>query len=616
MNKSIVSLVLLFFYLLIINEGNAQEALDTTIKIPAVSLTESRLEISYKESARHIDRITQEFIKNSNARSVAELLQLNAGIDIRRRGPHGVQSDVGIRGSSFAQVLVMVNGVKMIDPQTAHHVMNLPIDLEAIERIEIIKGPAARKFGQNAFAGAINIVTKSADNNFAKISLRVAENSTQELGISGAFKGNTISHYISASQAKSDGYRYNTDYKIGRIYYQAKYKVSEQNSINLQSGITQRKFGANGFYASPEFIDQYEEVTTGFVSLSSDIIKNNMVIKPVLYYRENHDDYVFLRQNPSFFNNVHTGNTLGAELNIHHLNRFGNTSWGVMASKETLSSNNLGQRDRTILGFNIEHQLSLLNDRFKVSPGFYVNKFSDRDANIFPGIDISYSFNSAYQLFSNISTASRIPTYTNLYYSSPSELGNAELSDETINQLELGFKYNSKVLKLTSSVFTSSSDNIIDWVRNQDQIDILWSATNISSLNQTGLDLSMQLDLSNQFFSHNAFGKIGYTFIDSELDFQNENEISRYSFENLRHQVVFNLVYTITNYISHSISYRYADRENLASFNVYDSKISLDLGNLNLNFQVDNIFDTSYRETNLVVMPGRWIGVGASYRIE
>ena len=105
--------------------------------------------------------ISSETIKQSTATNVADLLQSISGIDIRRRGTDGMQSDLYIRGGQFNQTLILIDGFKTEDPQTGHHTMNMMIPLENIERIEIIKGPAARVFGQNAFTGAINIVTKN-----------------------------------------------------------------------------------------------------------------------------------------------------------------------------------------------------------------------------------------------------------------------------------------------------------------------------------------------------------------------------------------------------------------------------------------------------------------------
>ncbi|HBX87582.1 MAG TPA: vitamin B12 receptor, partial [Marinilabiliaceae bacterium] len=87
------------------------------------------------------------------------------GVDIRERGPLGMQADVSMRGGSFDQVMILLNGINISDPQTGHHGLNLPVDLESIERVEILRGPAARVYGPNAFDGAINFVTKSSSQN-------------------------------------------------------------------------------------------------------------------------------------------------------------------------------------------------------------------------------------------------------------------------------------------------------------------------------------------------------------------------------------------------------------------------------------------------------------------
>ena len=132
-------------------------------QLDEIIISDKRIQLEYSQESRNIIIIDRESIENSPSLSIAELLQNIAGIDIRRRGVNGIQADLSIRGGTFDQSLVLINGVNMSDPQTGHHLMNIPVDLEMVERIEILKGPGARRYGQNAFAGAINIVTKSSD---------------------------------------------------------------------------------------------------------------------------------------------------------------------------------------------------------------------------------------------------------------------------------------------------------------------------------------------------------------------------------------------------------------------------------------------------------------------
>ncbi|PKP12226.1 MAG: TonB-dependent receptor, partial [Bacteroidetes bacterium HGW-Bacteroidetes-3] len=184
-----------------------------TVKLKEVEVSSNRISLPFSKTSRTIIIISHQEIVNSAATNLADLLQNVAGVDIRRRGIDGMQSDLYIRGGNFDQTLLLIDGVKMDDPQTGHHTMNGILSLENIERIEIIKGPAARIYGQNAFTGAINIVTKSVTENAATINLYYGsyENKKGEVAMSHKFNGGDI--LASVGYQESDGYRFNTDFE-------------------------------------------------------------------------------------------------------------------------------------------------------------------------------------------------------------------------------------------------------------------------------------------------------------------------------------------------------------------------------------------------------------------
>ena len=131
----------------------------SVVTITEYTVSGERIKNTYQEEGKSVLIIDKEQLKNTPAVSVAEILVQHAGVDIRQRGANGVQADIGLRGSTFDQVLILLNGVRMSDAQTGHNSLNIPVDVSAIERIEIIKGAGARVYGQNSLAGVVNIKT-------------------------------------------------------------------------------------------------------------------------------------------------------------------------------------------------------------------------------------------------------------------------------------------------------------------------------------------------------------------------------------------------------------------------------------------------------------------------
>ena len=164
-----ISILLLFIF-----QGIFSQDLSSDQKLDEVVVSTQKVNLPFSKDFRSITIIGSKEIQNSTANNVSDLLQQTVGIDVRRRGAGGVQGDLYIRGGGFDQTLLLIDGMKMDNAQTGHHTLNMVLPLYLIERIEIIKGPAARIYGQNAFAGAINIVTKDivGKMNEANVNLR------------------------------------------------------------------------------------------------------------------------------------------------------------------------------------------------------------------------------------------------------------------------------------------------------------------------------------------------------------------------------------------------------------------------------------------------------------
>ena len=579
-------------------------------ELEEVIINSSRIDIPFSENSRTIIVITAQEIKASGVTNITDLLQQFAGIDVRRRGTVGMQSDLYIRGGSFDQTLLLIDGIKVEDSQTGHHTMNMALPIEVIERIEIIKGPAARIFGQNAFTGAINIVTKKSSDNVDALGYQLGsfgqENVTGTLGRE--FENSSIMGHGSVNT--SDGYRYNTDFQ-NQNYFLKGIINKNTNPIEAIAYFTERKFGANGFYASPSAINQYEETQTSLVGISSAFQLNKLKIKPRVYWRRNQDMYVFVRDNPAIYRNLHITNKVGAEINTSYESKLGITGFGIDAAKVYLRSNNLGDREREMINLFLEHKFSFLKDKFDVTPGLAVNYFSDFKFHAFPGIDIGYAFNESFKIYANAGYTYRIPTYTDLFYSDPTTLGNENLDPEEAISQELGLKYFRTNFNASFAVFNRDSDNLIDYVKENE--DDLWQATNIRDLNTFGFELNGTYKF--KFIGFDQKLNVGYTFIEDEVKELDIN-FSRYSINSLRHHLTTTLNTQFIDNLVQAITIKHAERTSGDTYTVVDATLTLQISDLEISAIANNIFNTDYTESNLVPMPKGNLLFGLKYRFK
>lgn len=567
------------------------------------------LETPYQKITENISIITQQEIQNTPAQSIEEALQQISGIDIRKRGANGVQSDISIRGGSFDQVLILLNGIRMNDSQTGHNSMNIPVDLENVERIEVIKGPAARRFGNNAYAGVINIITKIKQSKNIKVLAEAGDFSSYTLGLSANIGNEKFGQTILANTSASEGYRYNTDYKINNVFYQNQLKIKD-GDIRLQAGFSEKKFGANGFYASPSAKEQYEEVQASIVSLAYQQKFGNFRLNTNAYWRRGQDMYLYIKNRPSVYRNMHIGNNIGGEINASYISKLGTTGLGVELRKEFLVSNNLGQQNRFLTQLFFEHRFSFIQDKLLITPGISWANYDTAGNFFYPGIDIGFNINEQHKLYANVAKVHRIPTFTDLYYKSRTELGNSNLKPESATSSEVGYQFNNQYITAKVSGFMRNAQDAIDWVKTQ--INDKWTAQNIGNLELKGFELEFK-HRPTSWLNYSA----GYTFIDNKRKLSG-NIFSKYALENLKHQFIGKLETKFLKYFTNELIYRYNQRLDLNNYHLLDGKLSFRKDNYNFYVLVNNITNTQYSDTGILVpvpMPSRWFHIGITYNI-
>jgi vitamin B12 transporter len=643
---------LMVAYLKFANPEVSAATIDSTSVIKNVSLEEvdviSELPPeTYSNICRVVVTITQKEIEQAAISSVNELLEYASNIDIRQRGTNGIQADISIRGSSFDQVLILLNGVNITDPQTGHHNLNLPLDLSAIERIEILKGPGSWKFGPGAFGGAINIITKTAKSSFIKAAIDGGQYSTYSEILTAGIKSEKFNQLISVNNSSSKGYKSNTDYKTSDVYYHGLLS-SKQTETSLQVGYNQKSFGANSFY-DPRYPDQFEATQTLFSSLSLKTTSTNIQVEPKVYFRRNNDRFLLFRQNPGLYSNYHTSDVWGSNILVNYTDgKSSVTSVGFDIRTESIWSNKLGElNDNPILSpVNDTLFLNYFHSRTNFSSfighkRYYkdliinagINFTRNSDLNfkwfIYPGIDLSYQLSKASSIFASVNKTMRMPTYTDLYYQGATNEGNPNLLPEEATGYELGFKKETGPVRFSLTGFYSQGKNMIDWVKAN--LEEKWKTVNYASLNTTGVEISTTTDLERILPRQSILKtlKIDYTFL-------NQNKIktdliSNYSRNYLKHRLDLNLNHLIWKNIQANWHVTYQDRNgqfvkyvekvssglvNYEPFIVCDLKILYSFSGWSVYGSINNLFKVNYYDIGNVVQPGRWFKVGVSKKIE
>ena len=599
MKSSILICFLLLIFSIYTTKAQ-QDSLSTLQPLKEVIVSSSRIEIPFSETSRTIQIITSEELSSSGALTALAALQNIAGIDIRQRGIIGIQADLYIRGGGFDQTLLLIDGVKLDDPQTGHHTLNFIPPVDVIERIEIVKGSSSRVFGQNAFTGAINIVTKKSFSKGGSINLKAGSYGQVNGEINyrnTTKKGNFLAYF---TRNISDGYRYNTDFENNTIFLKAGLFENKIVPVQFIASFSGRKFGANGFYASPDANNQYEETEASIVAFQTKINKGNWVYKPKIYWRRGQDHYLFIRSNPEAYENWHITHKLGASLDVSLSSKLGTTGMGIDLSRVSIASNNLGGRSRQLAAFFFEHRFSFWNKKLDITPGVALNLYSDFGAFSYPGVDLGYTLNKEFRVYGNFGYTYRIPTYTDLYYKDKTTRGNPNLKPEEALSKELGLRFNSTQFVFYIAYFERKANNLIDYTKSN--AESLWEATNILALNVKGFEA----EINYPFIIGNKEQqlKFSYTFIKDDLKAVDVN-FSKYSINSLKYHFASTFVSNISSNIHCFVALKYADRPSIGRYTLLDLNLQWDWKSFQFNASANNLLDTQYSETNLVPMPGR-----------
>ncbi len=575
-----------------------------------VVVTGRRAPAAFSETARHVTVITREEIEAAPVQDLAALLEHVAALDVRQRGSRGVQADLSLRGSTFEQVLLLVDGVKVSDPQTGHHLMDLPVTLEDIERIEILGGPGSRLYGPNAFGGVVHVITRRPAGEELSLRGELGSHGARRAHAAAGFAGAGGTHRLSAARSRADGERENTDFTIENIAWTSRWERGA-DALRLQAGHTDKRFGARDFY-SARFPWQWEATKTSYASLSGERRREKSHAQLALSYRRHDDEFLLDRRDPGFYRNLHRSDVLSLEGQFSVATRLGTLALGGELGREELDSNSLGQRERDRSGLFVEQEITL-GPRAELVVGAFAHHTSDWGWELSPGAELGVRLGEGLRLYGSAGRAFRVPTYTELYYASPANIGNPELEPEEAWSYEGGLRFERGRYRGELTLFYRDAEQLIDWVLDP-ETDV-WQATNLTAVETRGVELDSRF----AFGGRRALGvplralNVSYAYLDADKDAFGAT--SRYALQHLRHKAVATLRFGQPGAaLTPSVTLRFEDRLTAASYLLVDARVAWRRGPVELYLAGSNLGDRSYEELPGLVAPGRWVHGGVVYR--
>ncbi len=523
------------------------------------------------------------------------LLQLDASVDLQQRSP-GVQGDISIRGGTFGQTLVLLNGLRVNDVQSGHHNFDLPVPLDAVGHIEILRGTGSTLYGSDAIGGVVNVLTRVDPG--PELVLRAAGGSFGANTQSGRFSvGNsTISQQFSFERELSSGFEDDREYR--------NLVASSETLVRTRYGTTRlflsgldRPFGANGFYGD---YNSWERTKAWYAALSQDIGEKTQF---TFSFRRHTDLFELFRDYPDLYANRHSDEAWDTTLRRHDdLTRSMRLSYGAEGIYDSIESTNLGRHYRRQgAGYGV---LDLHSQRrFSFTSGAREEFFGHKQTFFVPTVSGRYWLAGSVKLRASMSRAFRRPTYTDLYYHDPGNVGNSDLKPEEAMNYEAGadayFRTNWRAF---ATLFDREQKNGIDYVRTSPSDP--WVATNFDRLRFVGFESGVA-----GLLPHGQQASLQYTALHGSQALAAGDQ-SKYLFDYpVNEAVAAWRILSKSGFIARTrvgVLGRY--RQN--AYALWDVNVGWTHSHFHPYFELANVTNTRYQEVSGVDMPGRSVMVG------
>lgn len=547
--------------------------------------------------------------------SVVDLLRLDPSLNLQARAGNGVQADLSIRGTTFEQSLILLNGLRINDPETAHLNLDIPVPLDAVTRIDILHGSGSTFYGSDAIGGAVNLLTQAPAPGLTVVaSAGGGSFGSIEQHLRASYTRGLFAQQLTGSRDTSDGFIPDRNYSSNALASET-WLTLKPGTTDILLAASDRPYGANLFYGP---YDSWERTKSWFASIQQQLGHQTAAS---FGYRRHSNLFVLFADQPQIYENNHV--TSSYEAALRRADNFGrNTtlSYGLEADGDTIHSNSLGHHSRN-QGAGYANLSFRALRRFSLSLGARDEVLSS-NGNVFsPNVAAAYSLTHTTRLRASAGHGFRLPTFLDLYYADPTTIGNPNLKPESSWSYEAGLDWTpaNGRLTFTATGFRLQQRDTIDYSKLALATPALTShepyqAINIQNLNITGAETTLRLRLSDT-------QQLQFSYTVAQSASPPPNLISKYAYNYAAQNAIFawtgqlpgTLLGKATRQITAHTQVNVVQRTQQTAYPLWDVSLARNTGRLRPYVRLLNLSNTGYQEIPQVPMQGRSFIAGAQF---
>jgi vitamin B12 transporter len=560
-----------------------------------------------KDNASHYSSYSFDFAKSESPPSASFIESLSIlPLDLQSRNlKNGIQTDFSLRGSTFQGVLMLIDGKRINDPQTAHHNSDIPLTSEDIERIEVMPGTSQSAFGPDAIGGAINFILKKPAEKKRVLVLSSGSHKAYSGLFSISEKIENLRVRLSLERQESEGFRYDTDFKKFNSHLASSLDIP-CGEFDFNLGYQEKEFGAYDFYTPGLGFPSKEWTKTYLLDAGFNLEKEGFIIKPNFLWRRHYDKFMLDKtQVRSSYLNHHRTDVFTPNIYFQkETGALGEIGFGFEYSQERIRSTNLGNHSRNRNSIFADENKKL-TPRLSLAFSSRLDSFDTFGESFSGGANLRFSLSDDNSLFAGVAKSMRIPSFTEIYYSDPTTEGARALKEENALSYQSGYDYKKEELSYGVTLFLREEEDFIDWVK-RDPAQVKWRAENITEAQVKGVEGYLSFSITK-----NLTLDSNYTYIDKRIN--DKGYIYKYGADYSRHLVNSALSINLPFGVQ-AISASYKKRPARDGWVLLSAKLSYNLGKKSKLFvEIGNMANVEYQEIEGIPQPGRWIESGLRF---